>query len=525
MVGRLIFYEDLVDCDSKVSMGTYYGALSPTYPTSQFKNTIYLADFQFQRSSFETNIFEEVDNLGVTRTTGRTSIERTSIDLTVNSNLLAYYNSLPSYGYVLLEVFEEPINDPNTTTLYRLERIEFSDNTDKRLMTGNITLTFDLIPETKTGCCDDEVQILSEYLAYWDVTDSGTQDIDAEAEFQVGSLSGLFWAWQLYFESDGVTPLASGDVSIEAVGVRKNGDSFTLGQFNGVFGDLFSDSSKWSSSYNIWNYFGLANNVGVGNIVAFSKKNFSQDNGFTGGETTDNAIDIEFYIAVNDSPTEKCTLPAVYSVLTSYCNQRADSLLQTVQQQQIGQTDEQPNLSTYNETRTDLTTTIPASITSFSLDAIDTYRKLYEVSPSPVISESYSTINTTTASGLTATQQKSLSGVGNLSIGANTLIEVSHVEAPISLATSRNFTVFYWIEKGAAFPISGSINTSGLWYFDGANQGFFDFTLGFGSQSMPIIAANEDVHTVKFESSTTGGTNPTSLDISLEFQYRLHRLY
>ncbi len=516
MQGRLIFYDDLADCDSKISMGTYYADL-PSYST-QFKNTIYLKDFQFQRSSFETNIFEEVDNLGVTRTTGRVSIERTSIDVIVNSNLLAYFNSLPSYGLVYLEVFEDG-STPSDTTLYRLERIEFSDNTDSRLMTGSVTLTFDLIPENKTGCCDDELTILSDYLAFWDVTDSGTKDLDSEAEFRVGSLSGLFWAWQLYFEADGITPLGIGNVELIALGVRKNGDTFTIGEFNGAFGDLLSDSSKWTGIYNIYNYFGATNSIGHNNIVEFSKKNFSFDNGFTGSETTDNAIDIQFFLAVNDSPSEKCTLPAVYSVLTSWCNQRSDPSLVKVQQQQIGQVDEQPNLTAYNETRTNLVTSIPASLTAFSLDFIDTYRKVYEISAVPG-QESYSIINTTTASGLLATQQKSTFGTTNLSLAAQTLTPFSHSESPLSLTVSRLATVFYWVEQGSPFPLTGNPNIAGTITFDGGVPAFLDTNIGYHSYSLPTILPNEDVHTVKLYTNTTLG-----FDISLEFQYRLHRLY
>ena len=525
MVGRLIFYDDLANCDSKISMGTYYGELTPTYNT-QFKNTIYIDGFQFQRSTFETNIFEEVDNLGIPRTTGRTSIERTSIDLTVNSNLLSYYNSLPSYGLVYLEVFEDDILDNTNNSLYRLERIEFSDNTDKRLMTGNITLTFDLIAETKTGCCDDEIQVLSEYLAYWDTDDSGTKNIDAEAEFQVGSLTGLFWAWQLYYESDGITPLGSGNVELTAVGVRKNGDSFTLGTFNGIFGDLFSDNTKWSSSYDIWNYFGVANNVGGGNTVAFSKKNFSDDNGFTGGETTDNAISIQFFLAVNDSPTEKCTLPEVYSILTSYCDLRADLFLNKVQQQQIGKTDQQPTLTAYNETRTDLVTTVPAGLSAFSLDFIDTFRKVYDITGT-FPNESYSLVNTTTASGLTAIQQCSMFATSNLSIAANTLAPIIQTEAPLSNAASQVLTIPYRVEEDIGFFISGALNIAGTLFIDGVNMGALatDPATGFYTLALPAILPNEDIHTVKLLSNTTGGTGGVNLDISLEFQYRLYRYY
>ena len=288
---------------------------------------------------------------------------------------------------------------------------------------------------------------------------------------------------------------------------------------------MFSDSTKWTSSYNIWDYFGLANNVGHGNIVRFSKRLFSVDNGFTGSETTDNAIDIEFYLAVNDSPSEKCTLPAVYSVLTSFGNQRNNPFINKVQQHQIAKTGEQPTLTSYTETRTDLVFSLPTTITAFSLDSIDTFKKVYDITAVPT-NESYSLINTTTASGLISTQRKAMTSIANNSLASDIFNPVVNTESPLSSFVCRLVSIYYWAEQPFSFPISGTINNSGTLFIDGVNLGFLNTNPASSPTTLSLLTLdpNEDLHTAKLQTSSAGGTGGT-FEISLEFQYRLYRKY
>ena len=523
MIGRLIFFEPFDDCNTGIKMGTYY----PEFPvfSTQYKNVIYLREFEFQRASFERTEVEEVDNKGISRKVSSTTIERTSINLIANSVLLSYFDSIGQHSQIFLEVFNDPL-DNTDTTLYRLDRVEMTDNTANKRMTGEITLTFDLKPMIETACCDQDLVILSNYLAYWDIDDDGTADIDANAPFIIGSLNGEFEAWQLYFESDGTTPLVSGDVELVVRGLDKNGATTVFGTFNGIFGDSLSDAAKWSSPYSVWNYFNLTNTIGHTNKVQFAKKDFAFDNGFVGGEDKDNAVKIELFLSVNNSPSEKVTLEEIYTILSSFGNQTSDELLNFVLQQQVNKVNEQPRLIDYAETRTDLATSIPAALTAFSLRFIDTFKRVYDISAVQGV-ESYSIINTECLSTLTATQRKGTNGQDDLSIGSRTDIATAHIEGIISNIAARQVTVYYWVQyqdTSSSFPIMGAPSSSGQWFFDGVNQGFLNTSLGYHSITLPTFGQNEDVRSVKFQTSTSGGTGP-SQEVSIEFQVQLKRFY
>ena len=522
MIGRLIFFEPFDDCNTGIKMGTYYPEL-PAQAT-QYKNVIYLRDFEFQRASFERTEVEEIDNKGISRKISSTTVERTSISIVSNSALLSYYDSIGQHSQIYLEVFNDPL-DNTDTTLYSLDRVEMADNTANKRMTGEITLTFDLKPMIETACCDQDLIILSNYLAYWDIDDDGTADINANAPFVNGSLNGEFEAWQLYFESDGITPLVSGNVELVARGLDKNGATTVFGTFSGIFGDSLSDASKWTSIYSIWNYFNLTNTIGHTNKVQFAKKDFAFDNGLVGGEDKDNAVKIELFLSVNNSPSEKVTLEEIYTILSSYGNQTSDELLNYVLQQQVNKVNEQPRLVDYAETRTDLTTSTPGALTAFSLRFIDTFRRVYDISAVPTV-ESYSIINTECLSTLTATQRKGTNGQDDLSIGSRTDIATVQTEGVLSAIGTRQVTVYYWVQYQGTFtfPIMGAPSASGQWFFDGVNQGFLDTSLGYHSMSLPTFGQNENVRTVKFQTSTSGGTGP-SQEVSIEFQIQLKRFY
>lgn len=526
MTGRLIFYEPFDDCATGIKMGTYYKEL-PTIST-QYKNVIYLTEIEFQRSSFEINEFEEVDSLGISRQTGRTSIERVNIDLIVNSNLLSYFNSIGAHSVIQLEIFEDT-TDNTDTTLYRVDKIELSDRTGSKQVTGQITLTLDIRPEIQTACCTEDLVILSDFLAYWDIDDDGTEDIDADANHVIGSLGGEFEVWQLYFEADGITPLASGNVEIIVKGVQTSGADFIIGTFNGAFGDLLSDSAKWTSTYNVWDYFNLADSIGHRNIVRFAKETFGFDKGFFGDETTDSAIDIEFFIAVNDSPLERVTLQRVYTILSSYINQQASATTLNTFLPTVNKVNQQSTLTAYDLNRTRLPDSFIENVTTFSLTSITPFRKNYFIIANG-IGESYSEIDCTMASGLTSTQKKGANREADFSLGARLNIATDHTESVLSFGATKFATFFYNVRRQATiappvpfpngWPIMGTLNTSGEWFQDGISQGFLDCNLGNNSRTSLTVAANTDVHTMKFVTDTSGG-----YEISVEFQWRLHPRY
>lgn len=526
MTGRLIFYEPFDDCDTGIKMGTYYIELPSN--TTQYKNVIYLTDIGFQRASFEINEFEEVDSLGISRQVGRTSIERVNIDLIINSNLLSYFNSIGAHSEIFLEIFEDVFNNTDTT-LYRVDKIELSDRTGSKQVTGQVTLTLDIRPEIQTACCTETLTVLSDYLAYWDTDDDGTADIDADASHVVGSLGGEFQAWQLYFESDGITPLASGNVQIVVNGIRDNGDRFLIGTFNGVFGDSLSDSSKWSSLYNVWDYFNLLDTIDHRNIVRFSKETFGFDKGFFGDESNDSAVDIELSIAVNDSPSEPVTLPRVYTILSAYGTNVGNVFSGRTDQFTVSVPNQPSTLTSYAETRTRLIDSVPTTYNAFALASIGSFTKQYDISVNTNW-ESYSLINTTNLSGLTSIIRKGTNRWADFSLSAYTASAISHVETVLSTTSSRFATFYYSVLREIAgatpppyaggWPIMGTLNTSGQWFQDGVNQGFLDCTLGNRGRTSLTVAANTDVHIIKFQTSTSGG-----YELSIEFEWKLHPKY
>lgn len=526
--GRLIFWEDRTDCDTAIKMGTYYIELPSN--STQFKNVIYLTDIEFQRSSFEINEFEEVDSLGISRQVGRTSIERVNIDLILNSNLLSYFNSIGAHSIIQLEIFEDVATPTTKSTLYRVDRIELSDRTGSKQVTGQVTLTLDIRPEIQTACCTEDLTVLSDFLAYWDTDNDGTPDIDGDAEHLIGSLGGEFSAFQLYYESDGITPLVSGDVEIVVKGVRQNGDSFVIGTFNGQFGDLLSDSSKWSSIYNVWDYFNLGNSIGHNSIVQFAKETFGFDKGFFGNETNDSAIDIQMFIAVNDSPSEGMTLPKVYTILSAYSNHRALKNQLKIVEDTVNKVNQQSSLIDYAETRTRLDTSVPTNFNAFALDNVNSIRKRYEISGLDTF-ESYSLINIETASNLIATQRKATQSFNDFSIGARSNVGIDHVETVLSTTSVRICTFFYQVLRQTdisppfppltpTWPAMGALNTSGEWFQDGISQGFLNTSLGNNSRTSLTVAANTDIHTNKFQFIASSGR-----EVSIEFQWRLHPKY
>ena len=81
-----------------------------------------------------------------------------------------------------------------------------------------VNITFEDEPITKIQ--DNQYINLDAKQAFWDNNGDGTPDIDGETIYQAVF---DYYTWrQLYFEADGVTPTASGDVQILAYAVRDN---------------------------------------------------------------------------------------------------------------------------------------------------------------------------------------------------------------------------------------------------------------------------------------------------------------
>lgn len=108
-------------------------------------------------------------------------------------------------------------------------------------------------------------------LAGWDTANDGTLDTNAIAEF-LGDPSGTFRSYQ-YIKNTLGDSLTTGTVTLTLTGVYKysGAPDELLGTFTGTIADLFSDSGFWVTSFNIYDYFGLTDQVGDSQQITFTK--------------------------------------------------------------------------------------------------------------------------------------------------------------------------------------------------------------------------------------------------------------
>jgi len=280
---------------SDVSLCMYWGG--------SYKNVFYL-DGDLGRPTFE-DIIETVSNsTGQTTRTQNTSIERQCLSVLAISPLLQFLKTLDKH-----DVKQLIFTDTNKT--FVIKNIDIDDEGDVLNPVQRVNIWFENEPISEIS--QSVVIKTTQKKAFFDNDDDGTQDIDGEAEF-TGGTTGVFNTWQLYFESNGVTPATSGRVILKAYAVTSTGVESLIGLFRGIFTDLFSDSTLWQSSQNIWDYFNVADSVGHTNRIQFDKKAFAEDNGYSSSEQLDRAVDIRFELSIDGSTPQPTTLSKVYTV-------------------------------------------------------------------------------------------------------------------------------------------------------------------------------------------------------------------
>lgn len=521
MIGRIIFGDNV--SETCVNAGTLY--FDESVLGAQYLNTIYLRDFEFERSTWQITTTESPDETGTNRIITRNSIERVSIRQLVNANLLDLLNSIDNCDFKRLEIFED-VSDPTATETYRIERVRLEDNADVQRTTGQVILSFDLIPTFANRCCDAELDVLSEKLAFWDNNNDGTADIDGNALFLGG-----FSSWQLYFESDGVTPLASGDVELFVQGTDLSGITYNLGTFNGGFGDNLNDSSKWSSFYGIWNYFGISNTIGHTNKVDFDKAGFGSDFNFIGNEILDNALEIKFFLSVDSGNAQPTTLYRIYSTLSSFLFVTGDNTDGIETAGVLNQSFERMELDTYREETTDVSGGGAGLHTSFALKSTDSLKFTYEidrpVTGTALLYQDRQTITATTVAGLDATLEKGFKKsfpaspvLQDVGIIPNPNLGLVQVQGALSDVLTRSVTIKYTVLNGT-MPDYGTVNATGKWFVNGVLQAsVLDTSTGNHSLALPVLPNNTTPNTIRLESETTEG-----FDIVNEFQIQFRARY
>ena len=437
------------------SMNVYWGA--------SYKNVFYI-DGDMGRSTFTDVIETTVDSNGQTTRTENTSIQRFIIDVIVISPLMALLKTIDKHDVKQIEFLD-------TGEIFNIVNLDIDDQGDTLTPTQLVYITFEDVPITKNSSVtfiDNNAK-----LAYWDNNNDGTKDIDGEAQFQTATPSNLFFeTWQLYYEADGVTPASSGDVVIQVyaesqLSTASNKIESLVGVFRGAFNSLFSDSTKWQSTQNIWDYFNVSDKVGYGNTVRFDKGTFALDNGYYSDETEERAITLRFELSIDGSEFKSTDLALVYTVWGAFHSSGVQSAVTTEYGiTTIGKVDQKNTLSTFADTKISLPSGSSSTITSAVLTAFNSYSNTYVINSAGANENAYSG-SLTTPSGYLGSNFRGAFDTDNFTFSLDEATSVQHGLNVINNTTGLSplvFVLFWKYDRQVSlggFPELGNIPALG----------------------------------------------------------------
>jgi len=399
-----------------------------------YKNVFYV-EGDLGRSEFIDTIETEVDVTGATERTQNSSTERYIISVSVMSPLLQFLKTIDKHDVKIIQFLDSP-NQPQ----HIIKNIDIDDTGDILTPINLVYIKFE--DETVSNASPVVYTLDAEKLAFWDNDNDGVKDLNGYAEFRPIPLD-YFQTWQLYYEADGITPAISGDVKIMVYAVNpastpSNVIKSLLGIFRGNFGDSFSDSTKWQSTQQIWNYFNIADTVGHTNRVQFDKRAFAQDNGYLSSETEDRAVDLRFDIAIDSSQNSllaevSTTLNIVHSIRGGFNSFRVyDITTRSYGLTTLGWYDEKNTLNTVQDIRT-TGASIVGPITVANIVSITPYSNNYILAIAPV-AESFYNSGFTTKGGFIGSNFRASAG------GYNFSINCMETAAIVSTSNVLNFT-------------------------------------------------------------------------------------
>jgi hypothetical protein len=360
-----------------------------------YKNVFYV-EGDLGRSEFIDTIETEVDVTGATERTQNSSTERYIISVSIMSPLLQFLKTIDKHDVKIIQFLDSP-NQPQ----HIIKNIDIDDTGDVLTPINLVYIKFE--EETVSNSSPVVYTLDSEKLAFWDNDNDGVQDLNGEAEYIPlipFTTIGHFQAWQLYFEADGITPATSGDVKIMVYAVNPastptNTVESLIGVFRGDFGDSFSDSTKWQSTQQIWNYFNVADTVGHTNRVQFDKGAFAEDNGYLSSETEDRAVDLRWDLSINSSNEESTKLSRVYIIRGGFNAFRVyDVTNRSYGITTNGKTRYKNTLNTIQDIRT-TGATVVGPITVANIVATTNYSNEYLISVAPVAETNFNSGFTT----------------------------------------------------------------------------------------------------------------------------------
>ena len=437
------------------SMNVYWGA--------SYKNVFYI-DGDMGRSTFTDVIETTVDSNGQTTRTENTSIQRFIIDVIVISPLMALLKTIDKHDVKQIEFLD-------TGEIFNIVNLDIDDQGDTLTPTQLVYITFEDVPITKNSSVtfiDNNAK-----LAYWDNNNDGTKDINGEAQFQTATPSNLFFeTWQLYYEADGVTPASSGDVVIQVyaesqLSTASNKIESLVGVFRGAFNSLFSDSTKWQSTQNIWDYFNVSDKVGYGNTVRFDKGTFALDNGYYSDETEERAVSLRFELSIDGSAIQSTQLPLVYTVWGAFHSSGVQSAVTSEYGiTTIGKIDQKNTLSTFADTKISLPSGSSGTITSAVLTSFNSYSNTYVINSAGANENAYSG-SLATPSGYLGSNFRGAFDTDNFTFAPNPASDIQQGLNVLNFTTGVSpliFTVFYKYDRQTAlggFPELGNIPALG----------------------------------------------------------------
>ncbi|OED34297.1 hypothetical protein AB832_08030 [Flavobacteriaceae bacterium (ex Bugula neritina AB1)] len=440
---------------SDFSMNVYWG--------EGYKNVYYLCGDQ-GRTTFE-NITETVlDPTGQTIKTQNSSIPVYIVNTLAISPLMAFLMSIDKHDVKQIEYLE-------TGEVFDITNITIDDQGDILDPMQLVYISYEDKAITKVSdvvYTDDQAK-----KAYFDNNDNGTPDIDGLAIFQATTPPNYFFVtWQLYFLADGVTPATSGDVIMRVyaesqLSTSNNPIESLVGVFSGQFGDLFSDSTKWQSTQNIWDYFDLTNSVGHTNRVQFDKGAFAEDNGYYSDEIEDRAVKLRFEVSIDGSAFEKTTMELVYTVWGAFNSMGVQSPATSIYGiTTIGKDDQKNTLSTISDSRIPLPAGNGVTIQNAVLTSLNNFSNTYTIDTAPGGEHLYEA-SFTTSGGYVGSVSRGSFSADNFTFAVDPASSVYQAINTLNFATGITPLALiidwkYDRQTGAGgFPILGDITALG----------------------------------------------------------------
>lgn len=378
MKAKIVAYNTVTassDCPD-FALNTYWG--------NGYKNEFYLCS-NTGRTTFEDVIETITDARGQSVRVLNTSIERYSLTVLAVSPLLSFLKSIDKHDNKELHILD-------TGDVYNIKNVDIDDDGGALDVTQKVTISYELDPITNSP--DATYEVADQKQAFWDNDNNGVKDLAGDAYYD--PTFGIFSAWQLYYESDGITPATSGNVRM-IVYAEKDGIESLIGTFNGVFGDAFDDSTKWQTTQSIYNYFFASSIVANNNNVAFWKEQFAIDNGYYSDETEDRSVKIRFDLSIDGSTFQPTTLEQVYSSFGAYNTCGVQKPTGEYGITTINKIDQLQTVSALNDVRTPLSGGSPTLVTSFVSVTSTNWTAKYQIDVAP--SGEYSYQNSFTTNG------------------------------------------------------------------------------------------------------------------------------